>query len=131
MPQSQKSPTFTLPHEVIRSESPCSLHMGWNENLVPLGKGGLSNNLYACLKTTTISAGHWERESEKTGGRGEFWLNFKELLGVSKAKKNKAKDIAVRVSPGQSSGDAREQRPTWEVCRSSVQVEWGQGVEGW
>lgn len=32
---------------------------------LPLGKRGLSNNLYSCLKTTAISAGHWARELGK------------------------------------------------------------------
>lgn len=63
-------------------------------------------------------------ESQKRlGGKGEFWTNFEEVLGVSKEKTSKEGHCSLRVSPEQRSGDRREQRPIWKDRGSSVQVE--------
>lgn len=62
-------------------------------------------------------------ESQKRlGGKGEFWPNFEEVLGVSKEKTSKG-HCSLRVSPGQRSGDQREQKHIWKDRGSSVQVE--------
>lgn len=62
---------------------------------------------------------------------GKFWLNFEELLGVTKEKKSKEGHCSQRVSLGQRSGNWREQKHIWEDCESLVQMECRERTKVW